>query len=84
MRGQTYTFVVEGGQDIDRPSRYHPFYITDDPEGGYEFKTPAERAVSLFNTVVFKKIQPLIVHEIEIPSVCRSTIRSGWEPSTDC
>jgi hypothetical protein len=46
VRGQTYTFVVEGGQDPDRPSRYHPFYITDDPEGGYEFKTPAERSVS--------------------------------------
>ena len=45
VRGQTYTFVVEGGEDPDRPSRYHPFYITDDPEGGYEFKTPAERSV---------------------------------------
>jgi hypothetical protein len=22
---------------------YHPFYITDDPEGGYEFKTAQER-----------------------------------------
>ena len=22
---------------------YHPFYITDDPEGGYEFKTAEER-----------------------------------------
>lgn len=47
VRGQTYTFVVEGGQDPDRSSRYHPFYITDDPEGGYEFKTPAERSVNL-------------------------------------
>lgn len=46
VRGETYTFVVEGGQDPDRPSRYHPFYITDDPEGGYEFKTPDERSVS--------------------------------------
>lgn len=49
VRGQTYTFVVEGGQDPDRPSRYHPFYITDDPEGGYEFKTPAERSVSFIH-----------------------------------
>jgi hypothetical protein len=48
VRGQTYTFVVEGGQDPDRPSRYHPFYITDDPEGGYEFKTPAERSVRYY------------------------------------
>ena len=22
---------------------YHPFYITDDPEGGYEFKSAQER-----------------------------------------
>ncbi|XP_042220743.1 uncharacterized protein LOC121865425 isoform X2 [Homarus americanus] len=44
VRGKTYTFVVEGGFDPERPSRYHPFYITDDPEGGYEFKTPAEQS----------------------------------------
>jgi len=44
VRGRTYNFVVEGGQDPSVPARYHPFYITDDPEGGYEFKTPAERA----------------------------------------
>nr|XP_045605289.1 protein Skeletor, isoforms B/C-like isoform X2 [Procambarus clarkii] len=44
VRGKSYTFVVEGGFDPEVPSRYHPFYITDDPEGGYEFKTPAERS----------------------------------------
>jgi len=48
IRGETYTFVVEGGRDPDRPARHHPFYITDDPEGGYEFKTPTERSVSSF------------------------------------
>lgn len=46
VRGKTYTFVVEGGNNPDRPERDHPFYITDDPEGGYGFKTPAERSVS--------------------------------------
>ncbi|XP_043207358.1 protein Skeletor, isoforms D/E-like [Amphibalanus amphitrite] len=44
VRGRTYTFVVEGGGDPERPAKYHPFYITDDPEGGYQFKTPQERA----------------------------------------
>ncbi|XP_076043060.1 DM13 and DOMON_DOH domain-containing protein skeletor isoform X2 [Oratosquilla oratoria] len=44
VRGKTYTFVVEGGNDPDRPARSHPFYITDDPEGGYDFKTPAEKS----------------------------------------
>merc|ERR1711902_402013 len=39
----TYTFVVEGGDDKEFPAGYHPFYITDDPEGGYEFKSERER-----------------------------------------
>ena len=45
VRGETYTFVVEGGQSAERAARYHPFYITDDPQGGYGFKTPIERSV---------------------------------------
>ncbi|XP_037092885.1 protein Skeletor, isoforms B/C-like [Pollicipes pollicipes] len=44
VRGQTYTFVVEGGRDPERPAKYHPLYITDDPDGGYQFKTDEERA----------------------------------------
>ena len=39
VRGKTYTFVIEGGQDPDQPAAYHPFYITDDPAGGFEFMT---------------------------------------------
>lgn len=34
-RGQTYTFIVEGGNDPANPAKYHPFYITSSPEGGY-------------------------------------------------
>ncbi|KAF5296682.1 hypothetical protein FQR65_LT10223 [Abscondita terminalis] len=44
VRGKTYTFVVEGGSDPETPAKYHPFYITDDPIGGYEHKTPEEKA----------------------------------------
>ncbi|XP_076678715.1 DM13 and DOMON_DOH domain-containing protein skeletor isoform X2 [Andrena cerasifolii] len=44
VRGTTYTFVVEGGEDSDTPARYHPFYITDDPVGGYQHKTAEEKA----------------------------------------
>lgn len=47
VRGKEYTFVVEGGFDPEIPARYHPFYITDDPVGGYIHKTDAEKAVSL-------------------------------------
>lgn len=46
VRGRTYTFIVEGGLDPETPARYHPFYITDDPVGGYQYKTPEERLVS--------------------------------------
>lgn len=45
VRGKRYTFVVEGGSDPDVPARYHPFYITDDPIGGYQHKTAEEKAV---------------------------------------
>ncbi|XP_076631544.1 DM13 and DOMON_DOH domain-containing protein skeletor isoform X1 [Colletes latitarsis] len=44
VRGKNYTFIVEGGEDPEIPARYHPFYITDDPVGGYQHKTPEEKA----------------------------------------
>lgn len=43
VRGRTYTFVVEGGENVGNAARLHPFYITDDPEGGYKYKTPEQR-----------------------------------------
>ncbi|KAI8117583.1 isoforms D/E, Protein Skeletor, partial [Lucilia cuprina] len=43
VRGKTYTFVVEGGNNPDVPAKYHPFYITDDPIGGYEHKREEEK-----------------------------------------
>ncbi|KAL3267917.1 hypothetical protein HHI36_007055 [Cryptolaemus montrouzieri] len=43
VRGRTYTFVIEGGSDPNIPAKYHPFYITDDPVGGYEHQSPEER-----------------------------------------
>ncbi|BFF91520.1 protein Skeletor [Drosophila madeirensis] len=33
-RGLNYEFTIEGGSDPAQPARYHPFYITDSPEGG--------------------------------------------------
>jgi hypothetical protein len=38
--------VVEGGNDPNNAAKYHPFYITDDPVGGYEYKSEEERDVS--------------------------------------
>ncbi|XP_076244661.1 protein Skeletor, isoforms B/C [Calliopsis andreniformis] len=42
-RGQTYTFIVEGGNDPANPARYHPLYITDSPEGGFGQKTEMQQ-----------------------------------------
>lgn len=42
-RGQTYTFLVEGGKDRTNPARYHPFYITDSSEGGYGQRSTEEQ-----------------------------------------
>jgi hypothetical protein len=57
VRGKTYTFVVEGGTNPNSPAAYHPFYITDDPEGGYQFKTAEQKQkVRIFspNSIFFK------------------------------
>ncbi|KAJ2941652.1 hypothetical protein O0L34_g14710 [Tuta absoluta] len=43
VRGKKYTFVVEGGIDPDTPAKYHPFYITNDPVGGFYHKSDEER-----------------------------------------
>lgn len=45
VRGRRYTFVVEGGVDPAVPARYHPFYITNDPIGGYFHKSDEEKKV---------------------------------------
>lgn len=44
QRGKTYTFIVEGGNDPVHSSRRHPFYITDNAEGGYDYRKDEERA----------------------------------------
>lgn len=51
MRGRTYTFVIEGGNNPDTPANYHPFYITDDPIGGFEYKNEDEREVRKYNMI---------------------------------
>lgn len=43
-RGQTYTFLVEGGNDETQPARYHPFYISDSDEGGYGQKSQVKQS----------------------------------------
>ncbi|KAK4875132.1 hypothetical protein RN001_011554 [Aquatica leii] len=42
-RGQTYTFMVEGGDDSTNPAKYHPFYLTDSSEGGFGQKSEKEQ-----------------------------------------
>ncbi|CAH2985104.1 unnamed protein product [Chilo suppressalis] len=42
-RGNTYTFVVEGGDDRTNPAKFHPFYISDSSEGGFGQKKEEEQ-----------------------------------------
>ncbi|XP_046462387.1 protein Skeletor, isoforms B/C-like isoform X2 [Daphnia pulex] len=42
-RGETYTFLVEGGNDPLNSARWHPLYITDSLQGGYGQKTDAQQ-----------------------------------------
>lgn len=42
-RNHTYTFKIYGGDDEDALATYHPFYITDDKDGGYTQKSEAEK-----------------------------------------
>ena len=46
-RGKTYTFIIEGGNDTNDLSNFHPFYISDSIGGGRLQNTEEERAVSL-------------------------------------
>lgn len=44
QRGKTYTFRVEGGNTFKDGYRfYHPFYITDEPYGGYILQNTTQR-----------------------------------------
>ena len=45
-RGETYTFDVFGGDDPSMSAAYHPFYITDDPDGGYVQLSEQDKQVS--------------------------------------
>jgi hypothetical protein len=42
-RGTTYTFLVNGGNDINSSAMYHPFYITTSATGGFVQLDPEER-----------------------------------------
>jgi hypothetical protein len=53
VRGKRYTFVVEGGSDPGVPAKYHPFYITNDPVGGYFHKSDQEKKVFVTDTTNF-------------------------------
>ena len=43
--------MVEGGDNSEIPAKFHPFYISDDPEGGYQHKSEADRKVGPLTAV---------------------------------
>ena len=47
--------------DPDSPAAYHPFYITDDKEGGYQYKKPEQRRrVRVFAGIGKMALPPLM------------------------
>ncbi|KAJ8026045.1 Protein Skeletor, isoforms D/E [Holothuria leucospilota] len=42
-RGKTYTFYIYGGNDASFLGTYHPFYISDSKDGGYDQKTERDQ-----------------------------------------
>ncbi|XP_055333028.1 LOW QUALITY PROTEIN: protein Skeletor, isoforms B/C-like [Paramacrobiotus metropolitanus] len=42
-RGETYHFLVYGGMYPQAQPRFHPFYLTTDPSGGFGSKFPADK-----------------------------------------
>jgi hypothetical protein len=42
--GANWVKFTKGGDNPEVPARYHPFYITDDPEGSYQHKSSAQKA----------------------------------------
>ena len=57
-RGNTYTFLIYGGNNSSNPSNYHPFYITDSIAGGRTANTPEEvGSVTLYHVVQWTGIQ---------------------------
>ena len=51
VRGQKYTFIVEGGLGTDQEGIIHPFYLTSDNEGGYGTKSDYEARVGKIRTL---------------------------------
>ncbi|XP_044727067.1 protein Skeletor, isoforms D/E-like [Chrysoperla carnea] len=76
VRGKTYSFVTEAGLDPEIPARYHPFYITDDPVGGYQYKTDEEKA----KVQIFAGVTQTPTGEIVPTGVGRFCI---WETKPD-
>ena len=48
QRGQTYTFIVYGGDNEGNSAQYHPFYITDSVNGGRLLNTKEQNQVNVY------------------------------------
>lgn len=70
VRGKKYRFVVEGGENPETPARYHPFYITDDPVGGYQHKTPEEKEVRFPSFVTDQRVETSKSDDFFAPRYC--------------
>ena len=62
QRGTTYTFQIYGGNDPQLSAQYHPFYISDDSEGGYAQKTANEQNVRR-ETLLYHQCKAILSHK---------------------
>lgn len=78
-RGRTYTFRIEGGNNPNDPYYYHPFYITDDPNGGYsKYKDEERKSFRVFAGIDFdRKGRPT---PTSAGRLCLWSYHSGQDP----
>ncbi|MCL4137615.1 UNVERIFIED_CONTAM: hypothetical protein GTU68_048316, partial [Idotea baltica] len=75
VRGQTYYFTIEGGDDLNNSANYHPFYITDSSEGGFSQKIESEQKQErVFAGVTYSKLG--IPKATALGRLCK------WQPKT--
>ncbi|KAA8495244.1 Protein Skeletor, isoforms D/E [Porphyridium purpureum] len=58
-RGKTYEFVIQTGDDASNSAKYHPFYISSDPFGGYVADSELEQREQFENGEIFAGITGL-------------------------
>ena len=84
-RGNTYTFLIHGGNNASDPSNYHPFYITDSIAGGRIANTPQEvvKCITLYIYTIHVQQRIGIYTVYNLFCVAFAIIWTLWEVDHD-